>query len=218
MYTRTPHISAWIVSPFGYKPFLPFVVAALLVAVSWPAIAQRSAITVPRNLSELTTLADRIVQGTVVSARVEPHPAYKNLRTVVVSVAIQDTLKGDAAQTFTFRQFIWDPRDVAEAAGYRPGQQLLLFLNRPTLLGLTSPVGLDQGRFHIVPGPSGPTAVNGNGNSTLMSGVVASGNLNLSRLSPHSRTAITQFQSGPMDLAALKESVHSILQNGSSAK
>ena len=215
---RTRRITRIICRATVLTRFFSTIVLALLLVADAPARAQRSAVTLPRNLSELTTLADRIVQGTVVSARVEPHPVYKNLTTVVVTLNVQDTLKGQATQNLTFRQFIWDPRDISQGAGYRPGQQVLLFLNRPTSIGLTSPVGLDQGRFHITADPSGPTALNGNGNSNLMSGVIASGRLNPSGLSPHSRTAITQFQSGPIDLTALKESVHAMLQNGSSAK
>ena len=68
------------------------VLAACIAAA--PAFAQRGAMTVPRNLDQLTDRASDIVRGTVVSARVEKHPELSNLDTVVVTLRVHDTLKG----------------------------------------------------------------------------------------------------------------------------
>ena len=114
-----------------------------------PAFAQRGALTVPRNLDQLTDRAADIVRGTVLSAHVEKHPELTNLDTVVVTLRVSETLKGQAIGTYTFRQYIWDVRDRYDNAGYRKGQELLLLMNEPSRYGLTSPVGIEQGRFRI---------------------------------------------------------------------
>jgi hypothetical protein len=168
----------------------------------------------PRNLSDLSSTADRIVQGRVVTVRVEPHPDYKNLKTLLITLEVDDVLKGGTSKTFTFRQFIWDIRDISNAAGYRVGDEVLLFLNRPTSLGLTSPVGLDQGRFRVVKNRRGESvALNGNGNSNLLNGLIESGTLNTSTLSARSRSTMQGFAKGPIDLSALKESVRVLIQS-----
>jgi hypothetical protein len=184
------------------------------------AQAQRGAITLPRNLSDLSSTADRIIQGKVISVRVEQHPDYKNLKTLLIALEVDDTLKGGTSRTFTFRQFIWDVRDISDGAGYRIGDEVLLFLNRPTPLGLISPVGLEQGRFRVVKDRNGEDlAINGNGNSSLLSGrLIESGTLNTSKLSAHSRSAMQSFKQGPIDLNALKESVRVLLQGRTGAK
>src|SRR5260370_74634 len=107
--------------------------------------AQRGALTTSRGLDELTQEADVIVHGHVTSARVEPHPQFKNLMTVVVSMSVQETLKGRPRKSFEFRQYIWDIRDQLDSARYAKGQDLLLMLGPVSKYGLTSPVGLEQG-------------------------------------------------------------------------
>jgi hypothetical protein len=120
----------------------------LLLAV--PAFSQRGAITAPVSLDQMTRRADRIVHGLVVSAGVESHPQLTNLSTIVITMQVQDTLKGKAATTLTFRQFIWDLRDEQDAARYLKGQELLLFLNPVSQYGLTSPVGLGREAFALL--------------------------------------------------------------------
>lgn len=140
----------------------------LLLMSSGPVAAQRGAITVPRNLAELTSQAAVIIHGRVLSARVEPHPDFAQLNTVVVTLKVEETLKGEASPTFTFRQFIWDIRDRWDAAGYRKGQELVLLMNAPTQYGLSSPAGLGQGRFRVVQDAAGDrVAINERHNAGL---------------------------------------------------
>ncbi len=55
-----------------------------------------------------------------------------------------------------------------DVAGYRKGQELLLLMNGSSRYGLTSPVGLEQGRFRIQRDRSGrEVATNGAGNLRL---------------------------------------------------
>ncbi len=197
----------------------------LCLAVSSPILfsiyapAQRGAITKPRNLGDLTLAADRIVQGRVETVRVEAHPLYPNLRVLVLTLATDDVLKGKADQHITLRQFLWDIRDLADNAGYRVGDEVLLFLNRPTPLGLVSPVGLEQGRFRILhPSAARSQAVSSVGNHGLMQGMFASGKLRPRELSPATRAEVQNFQGGPISLSALKESVKSLLTQSQKAR
>src|SRR4029077_9563482 len=124
---------------------------ALVTVLALPltSSAQRGARTVPKSLDQMVQQAETIVHGSVISARVEPHPELKNLSTVVVSMSVQSMLKGKAQKTLQFRQFIWDIRDQLDAAEYRKGQELVLLLGPVSKYGLTSPVGLEQGRFRV---------------------------------------------------------------------
>src|SRR5205823_3374571 len=123
------------------------------------ASAQRGAVTLPRNLTQLTTQAALIVHGRVLYSHVEPHPQYRNLSSVVVTIGVFDVLKGTAGKSLSFRQFIWDPRDIADRGGYHNGDELFLFLNKVTAAGFTSPVGLEQGRLRLVRGLGGEASV-----------------------------------------------------------
>lgn len=155
--------------------FLTSTVALLIGLSLTPNLAaQRGALTVQRNLAQLTGRADVIVRGRVLSAKFEQHPQLHNLNTVVVSLRVKEVLKGSAPATYTFRQYVWDIRDTFNTAGYRKGQELLLLMNRPSQFGLTSPVGLEQGRFRILHDSAGAaTAINGRGNAGLFADIPA---------------------------------------------
>ena len=84
--------------------FLPRCLLLLFACfASTAALAQRGAMTVPRNLDQLTDRASDIVRGTVVEARVEKHPELTALDTVVVTLRLKETLKGEARDSFTFQ-------------------------------------------------------------------------------------------------------------------
>ncbi len=180
--------------------------ALLLLVQAWPASAQRGALTEQRNLAQLVAQLAVIVRGYVVSARVEPHPELHHLYTVVVTLRVAESLKGDAGQTFTFRQFIWDIRDRYDAAGYRKGQHLLLLMNPPTRYGLMSPAGLEQGRFRITRDAEGhETAVNGLGNAGLFRGLDQQLQGKRLKLGPRATALIRLHRSGPVALDDLRE-------------
>lgn len=179
------------------------VLLAFLAAA--PALAQRGAMVLPRNLGQLTARASDILRGTVVSARVEKHPEFANLDTVVVTLRVTETLKGGAAGTFTFRQYIWDIRDRWDAAGYRKGQDLLLLLNATTRYGFTSPVGIEQGRFRIEPDAKGGfTAMNGTANARLFDGLAGVAKQG-SALTPAGEALIAKHRKGPIELGQLED-------------
>jgi hypothetical protein len=152
-------------------------VFSLFSCLLFPAPAtfgQHGALTAPADLDQLVQRAGTILRGHVVSATVEPHPQFSNLETVVVTFSIDRVLKGEAGASYVFRQFIWDYRDAADTAGYSKSGELLLFLNPVSSYGLTSPVGLDQGRFRILRDPKGKAiAVNGRANFGLFNQVLS---------------------------------------------
>jgi hypothetical protein len=176
--------------------------ASLMAAA--PAFAQQSALTVPRNLEQLTDRAAVIVRGSVVSARMEKHPELTNLDTVVVTLRVRETLKGQAGETFTFRQYVWDLRDRMNAVGYKKGQHVLLMMIESSRYGLSSPAGMEQGRFHIERDASGREyAVNSRDNLRLFDGVGAK----LARVgitpSPAAANLLAKHRAGPVELREL---------------
>ena len=179
---------------------VPFLLVIFLVH---PAFSQRAVLTVPSNIQALTRQAATIVHGRIVSVHVEPHPDLTNLTTVVVTMKVMETLKGSGGEELTFRQFIWDIRDKYDAAGYRKGQELLLLLNATSRYGLTSPAGMDQGRFRISRDARGSLlAVNGHGNVGIFA------NLSLpagTTVSAKTASVMTRHRSGPVSLPALEE-------------
>ena len=179
-------------------------VLLLACVVAAPVWAQRGAITVPRNLNQLTDRAADIVRGTVVSAHVEKHPEFTNLDTVVVTLRLRETLKGQAQGTFTFRQYIWDIRDTFDAAGYAKGQDMLLLMIAPSPYGLSSPAGMDQGRFRIERDRSGrEMALSGTGNARLFEGIGAAAEKEGVALSSKQLSLVAKHRNGPVEVGEL---------------
>jgi hypothetical protein len=177
-----------------------------LLSVPTLGIAQESALTYPRNLAELSTQAANIVHGHIVSARVEPHPQLTNLSTVLVTLQVQEVLKGQASATFTFRQFIWSLRDRYDGGGYRKGQELLLLMNAPSQYGLSSPAGMEQGRFLIQRDKLGnQTAINGHSNAGLFRNLPEFATRRNIRFSPTVTRIMARHKQGPVPLQALEE-------------
>jgi hypothetical protein len=197
-------------------PFRAMRRACLLLAaclIACPALAQRGAMTIPRNLDQLTDRATDIVRGTVVETRVEKHPELTNLNTIVVTVSVSETLKGDAAGTFTFRQYIWDIRDSLDTAGYGKGQEVLLLMNAPTQYGLSSPTGMQQGRFQIERDRTGrKVAVNGMSNVRLFEGLGDAASRGVP-LTAQQASLIARHRGGPIEVGELTALIRAFARN-----
>jgi hypothetical protein len=162
-------------------------------------------------LDDLTGEAFVIVRGTVLSAGVEPHPQLRGLATVVITLRVEETLKGRAAATYTFRQYVWDARDRRDGLGYRKGQRMLLLLTAPSPLGLSSPVGLEQGRFRIERGADGrEVAINGRGNAGLLLNVERSAARKGVPLSQGQARMAAEHRSGPIVLDELRSLIRQL--------
>lgn len=183
----------------------------LFVCLAAPATAQRGALTQPRNLAQLEEQSATILRGRVVSAFVEPHPQYAHIHTVLVTLHVEESLKGAPGTTYTFRQFIWDARDRFDSAGYRKGQHLLLLMNSATPLGLTSPAGIEQGRFRILRDAAGrEVAVNGAANRGLFRDLASQLTKKGIRLSAEMSRVVAQPPAGPLPLDDLRQLIREI--------
>jgi hypothetical protein len=188
--------------------FFTLYALAFLPGTSILSFAQQDAITLPRALDQLTEEAAVIVHAFVVSTKIEPHPKLNNLTTMVVSLRVVDTYKGTPQRTLMFRQYIWDLRAQLGAAEYRKGQELILLLGPVSEYGLTSPVGLEQGRFKILRDRKGKAfAANGRGNYGLFNSVERRAVMKGEQLSPRTLALTKQSTVGPIPLADLEDAI-----------
>lgn len=175
------------------------------------AHAQSGFSVAPANLNYLVENAQTIVRGNVVSTVVEPHPQLANLQTVVVTVAVSKTLKGPAEGTITFRQYVGNGKEQRGAGGYHKSEELLLFLKRPSLYGLTSPVAMDQGHFRVLRDKQGNRyAVNGRENIGLFSGVETKSQARGAVFSPEAKAMMSK-RAGQVSLGVLEDAIQTLV-------
>jgi hypothetical protein len=182
----------------------------LMIVLFAPVISQvqSGARTLPRALDQLAAEADVIVHGYVVSTRVEPHQQLTNLMTVVVKLNVLDTYKGKPQKSLVFRQYLLDLRAQLGATKYRKGQEMLLLLGPVSEFGLTSPVGLEQGRFLVSRDAKGnAVALNGRGNLGLFNSVEKRAQANGLKLTARTTALIQRPAPGPIPLADLQDAL-----------
>jgi hypothetical protein len=136
------------------------------LALCLPAAPRAHAdLTQPLALADLTRAAGTIVVGRVVAVRAGSHPRYRHVPVTFVTVRVAETWKGQPGRTLTFMQFghaaatelplAHTPGRMAIARlgdlpTYAEGEEILLFLRRPSHAGLTSPVGGLTGRLGVL--------------------------------------------------------------------
>jgi len=152
---------------------LKFALALLLVTAFGTPPAPAQFLYRQLNLAEMTQRAAIIAQGKVTAVRYEPLPGYAHIDTVLVTLQVAQALKGEVGQTYTFREFIPPGQSrMVHKRRYLVGQQLLLFLATPSQYGLSSPLGRQQGTFHITEDSRGNKYIaNEAGNFHLFAGV-----------------------------------------------
>ena len=99
------------------------------------------------RLRAASRAAGTIFRGTVLSVERRAPSRPNQLGTVEIAFHVDEGLKGvKTGSTIRVREWIglWNSRDR-----YRIGERVALFLYPPSLLGLTSPVGGDAGRYPI---------------------------------------------------------------------
>ena len=186
-----------------------------MMACTAPALAEHGALTIPRNLDQLTHRSAVIVRGTVISARVEKHPELNALDTVVVKLQVRETLKGQTGSTYTFRQYLWDSRESKSAGGYQKGQDLLLMMIEPSAYGLSSPAGLEQGRFRISRDRKcREIEANGRNNVRLFDGIAAQVAAKGTPLSLRTASLVQKHVQGPVELRDLTTLIRELAQAG----
>lgn len=101
----------------------------------------------PPTLQQLTQRAGYIFSGTVLTVeRVQPKTPNE-VASIRITFKVNQAVRGVAArQILTIREWVglWQSGDR-----YRPGEQVMLFLYRPSKVGLTSPVNGEFGRFNL---------------------------------------------------------------------
>jgi hypothetical protein len=185
---------------------------ALALALVPAATAQMSGRVVHRNLAELVQGSDVILRGDVIEARLEPHPDYPDATTMLITLRVQEVLKGKAGETYTFRQYVFDPRDGQQRLGYKKGESVVLILYPPSRMGLSSPVGLEQGRFRLWIDSKGTVMVaNGMQNAGLFRNVAnAAPTLEL-KVAPAARQLLRQHVSGPIPYDQFQDIVRNLV-------
>jgi hypothetical protein len=150
------------------RPFA-LLVCAVLSFLPAPASQVR-----PINLEEMTQRADRIFSGRCIGVRAEVDPGLGQVVTYVTFMA-QRTVKGSAQGKVTIRLLGDQIEDDGPGRGiegvprFRAGEEVVLFLYGDSGRGLTSPVGLGQGKFVVFKDKHGKRrALNALGNETLL--------------------------------------------------
>jgi hypothetical protein len=152
------------------------------------------------NLAYLTQRADIIVQGQVTEVVQETLPDYPNLFATRITLSVDDMMRGPSGNTYTFREIVIGRRAKRGTMHYQVGQHLLLFLPSPSHLGFSSPIGLEQGRFHIFRDNAGSSLVsNETGNIGLFHNVVLAVS-QAGRILPQNQLNVAATKHGPVQL------------------
>jgi hypothetical protein len=152
----------------------PNIITLILITAAACMPLHAQPMTMPVDLSYLAQRADVIVQGKVLEVKEEGLPGYPNFPTILVTLEVENMMRGPAkTTTYTFREAALGGRkSYKEKLGYKEGQRMLLFLPSPSPMGLSSPIGVGQGRFHITRDSAGAeTIVNEAGNAGLFKNV-----------------------------------------------
>lgn len=124
----------------------------------------------PLNIEALTERAATIVVGSCVAVR-NTIDATTGLSMEETTLAVERWVKGHGGATLVVRSLA-HAGSGTDIAPCREGEEVVLFLYGTSPLGLTSPVGLGQGRFTLVADKQGRRlAQNPLGNETLMKGL-----------------------------------------------
>ena len=201
-------ITAWVFLNRG--AIAACMTVGILAAAQFCRLLPAQAMMKPVNLAYLVKRADVIVQGRITNVVREDLPGYPNIPTVKVILDVEDMVRGPEGKTYTFREIVLGLRSKQGKMDYRTGQQILLFLPAPTDKGLSSPIGMEQGRFYISRNPAGEAVVaNTFGNGGLFNDVAQAARNEGRRLTP-SQLRLVSGESGPVRLSEFASLVKSL--------
>jgi hypothetical protein len=184
------------------------IVALIIFLYSYPLQAQ--VMVRPVNLAYLVQRADIIVQGQVTSVRHENLPGYPNIPTVKVTLNVEGMMRGPAGRTYTFREIFLGLRSQEGKKNYQVGQHVFLFLPTPSQYGLSSPIGMEQGRFRIAHNPAGQaTIMNELGNAGLFLNVAQTARNEGQKLTAN-QLRLAATERGPVQLDEFSSLVKSL--------
>jgi hypothetical protein len=104
----------------------------------------KSMTVLPMNLDQMAQDSGKIIHGRVVAVREEIHETLR-IPVSIISLQTEECLKGDATGQVQFRQVKGMGLPV-----YRQGDEIVIFLYPESKVGVTSPVGGDQGLFKVM--------------------------------------------------------------------
>ena len=155
----------------SWKFSLWFAVIALAVT---PALATKVR---PVNLEQMTRRAATIFVGRCLKTVSTIHPQLGS-EVTSITFEVDHAIKGEIDSTFTMRMLGSDDSEggashrILSLPRFRPGDEVVLFLYGESELGLSSPVGLGQGRFSVITDKTGKKiAVNDLSNRNLLRGI-----------------------------------------------
>jgi hypothetical protein len=170
---------------------LNFAAAAAAATVLFAAAADASDARY-MNLRDLVSRADRIVRGTVVDSNEGTvHAGGGALPIVIYRVQVSETLKGGVAAGDTIEvRLLGKPKPVTSGPLQRMtpfssvlssrdlprfvvGNDYLFVLTRPSSIGLSTTVGMGQGRFRLRGEPGSELALNQVNNVGLFNGIAS---------------------------------------------
>jgi hypothetical protein len=129
----------------SFRKFHALMIPALLTGISWSAALRHPLPSSQPSLRSLTGQSGYIFAGTVTA--VEFASSSNSVPTTKITFHIDQAIRGvSKGQTLVIHEWA-GVRESGES--YRQGERVLLFLYRSSRLGLTSPVGGQQGRFKL---------------------------------------------------------------------
>ena len=192
------------------KTVAMYLAIATLVCVLFPFPLQAQFAVRSVNLAYLSQRADVIIQGQITSVRHKPLAGYPNISTVEVTVNVERSLRGLPGRTYTFRELSLGLRSREGKQAYRTGQRLFLFLPSPSQYGLSSPVGIGQGRFHVAVDSAGSARLaNEYGNAGLFRDVERDAVKAGKQLTPNQRK-LASTKRGPVPMEEFVSLVQSL--------
>ncbi len=154
---------------------------ALLAAPRLDASQLRS-----MGLAEMTQRADRVFSGRCTATEVVRDERI-GFNVTHATFEVDRAVKGDVGRTVTVRIL------GSGAPPFELGERVVLFLYPDSALGLTSPVGLGQGKFSIFKNKEGrDRALNAFGNKNLLRGIQAGTGLSPMALLDEARASLLQ--------------------------
>lgn len=126
---------------------------AMAVGLHLTALPTHPTRVVTVGVEQMTDRAETIFVGTCMEAQPEADTAH-GIVVTRYTFEVTHRIKGVAGGRVTFLQYggkVGKSRSSIEGLpGYRPGEEVVLFLKPAGAWGLTSPVGVFQGRFQVL--------------------------------------------------------------------
>jgi len=129
----------------------------------------RATSVLPLYLDQIIDGAAIAFHGSCIGNRVE-RDTQTGMIATYTTFQVQDVLKGQVAPVHTIKQIggrlpgaagSIEVRRIEGVPQFEVGESYVVFLYGASSAGFSSPVGLGQGKFDVLPGPAGPQVTNG---------------------------------------------------------